>query len=631
MDGVRKDLPGKPPSVNPKPTAYRVNPRPEKRVHPTANGIQRRDTGAGRLDGHRDRIDGVGGRCRPRVAGGTQPVCAERLPSFHRIASRREKGHPRRVTLPASQHEPTGSFGLNAWLVAVPGIAGIAFVDWMTGRDLGLSLFYLGPVWWLAAKSGWLAGMGGAFMAAAGWWLAEAYGGAPKIAAMTVTWNALIRLGIFVVVAWLVAEVGLRRAAERRGAAAALELEGVVRQRTSDYEEANLRLETEVKERTVAQTALKRLNETLEREVHSRSRELASKVDRLLESERMLQREQGILQSILDHIGDGVLLVNANGQLQTFNTAAAAYFPATLCVGEVPAWLNDGSLLSAEAGLSGWGDSLMGTLLAGRTLDGVELRVPIAEGAGESWLRISGRPLFGDQQSVLGAVLVVRDAAAERMLERTILAISEREQRRFGQELHDGLCQQLVSLSLALSAMRMRLAIAAPAEQAEMAVLEEMVQQALTESRRLARGLYPVALELGGLGIALRELVERNRGLRGWHCSFREAGPVLEGLDPMVAVNLYRITQEAVTNALKHSGGHYLEVTLETGQNAIELTVRDDGSGLVKGPAQPGMGMSGMKDRARLIGATLTWSDRPEGGLTVRCRWQGVSDLPVVE
>jgi signal transduction histidine kinase len=534
------------------------------------------------------------------------------------------------VAHPPSQREPAVAFGLNAWLVAFPGIVGVTYIDWMTGRDLGLSLFYLGPIWWLAAKSGRPAGIAGAVVAAAGWWLAEAWGGPPPIAAVTVLWNALIRLGIFVVVAWLVGEVRLRRAAEQRVAAAAGELEEIVRQRTSDYEEANRRLESEVKERAMAQKALKQLNENLEREVQLRNRELASKVDRLLDSEKMLQREQGILQSILDHIGDGVLLVNGDGRLQTFNPAAAVFFPGALAVGEVPGWLGDRSLLPAETRLGAGAESLLGILLAGRALDGVELRVPIAEGARESWLRISGRPLFGDQQLVLGAVLVVRDAAAERTLERAILAISEREQRRFGQELHDGLCQQLVSMSLGLSAMRLRLGTTAPAEQTELAALEELVQQALTESRRLARGLYPVALELGGLAPALRELVERQRGLRGWRCHFHEAGPELEGLDPMVAVNLYRITQEAVTNALKHSGGQYLEVILETGQNAIELTVRDDGAGMIKSPAQPGMGMSGMKDRARLIGATLSWNDHPEGGLTVRCRWQGVSELPAV-
>jgi hypothetical protein len=129
------------------------------------------------------------------------------------------------VAHPPSQREPAVAFGLNAWLIAFPGIVGVTFIDWMTGRDLGLSLFYLGPIWWLAAKSGRPAGIGGAVVAAAGWWLAEAWGGPPRIAATTVLWNALIRLGIFVVVAWLVGEVRLRRAAEQRVAAAAGELE----------------------------------------------------------------------------------------------------------------------------------------------------------------------------------------------------------------------------------------------------------------------------------------------------------------------------------------------------------------------------------------------------------------------
>jgi signal transduction histidine kinase len=212
--------------------------------------------------------------------------------------------------------------------------------------------------------------------------------------------------------------------------------------------------------------------------------------------------------------------------------------------------------------------------------------------------------------------------AKERDLERQLLQAGEAERQRFGLELHDGLGQQLVSIHLALSDLTRR---AEPPSAEAVRELEAMVQATLKEVRRVAHGLYPAALEQNGLVMALEDLVLRVRSKREWECTF-EGDPDLQVADSLAAVNLYRIAQEAMSNALKHSRGNRLYIGVLKWQGGLRLVVRDNGLGMPEGARAPGgLGLKGMHYRAQLIGAQLTASRPAEGGLEWECLWQPVA------
>lgn len=198
-----------------------------------------------------------------------------------------------------------------------------------------------------------------------------------------------------------------------------------------------------------------------------------------------------------------------------------------------------------------------------------------------------------------------------------ILAISDREQRRIGHDLHDGLGQQLTAMELCCHGLLSELATQAPALVPSVADLGRQLRKAVTQTRLLAHGLSPVAMEADGLANALAELAEGTRALARMECRFDCPAPVPLA-DALAASHLYRIAQEAVNNALKH--GHAKAIRLALGRRAevVVLTVEDNGRGFTPATAAgSGMGLRVMKYRADLIGATLDVRSAPRQGTRI--------------
>ena len=216
--------------------------------------------------------------------------------------------------------------------------------------------------------------------------------------------------------------------------------------------------------------------------------------------------------------------------------------------------------------------------------------------------------------TVMGLVCTSRDITARKELEQEILEISNREQRRLGSDLHDGLGQELTGLSLLLKGLEMQFAREAPGYLAQTSKINELLAQTIQSTRSLARGLAPVNLERGGLPEALRHLAARCRDLYGIACSFDNTAQRLPELDEGSATHLYRIAQEATTNAARYAQAHQLRIALRTTTRKLQLEVSDDGIGLSKGLASrpPGMGLKIMEYRARMMGGTISFEE-PEG------------------
>jgi signal transduction histidine kinase len=208
-----------------------------------------------------------------------------------------------------------------------------------------------------------------------------------------------------------------------------------------------------------------------------------------------------------------------------------------------------------------------------------------------------------------------------RQLEHDIVTVSEYEQQRIGQDLHDGLCQQLAAIGCAVRALADDLQARSLPEAEDAAHIEESIQQAVLEARSLARGIFPVHVDCSGLSTSLADLARTNSRLTGVQIQLTEWADVHVG-DPEVAMHLYRIAQEAVANAVKHSGAHAVSISLEARDNELEMRIEDNGEGLASvDMAKPGgMGLRTMRYRAQAVGAHLTIEPRPGGGTLVRCR-----------
>lgn len=212
----------------------------------------------------------------------------------------------------------------------------------------------------------------------------------------------------------------------------------------------------------------------------------------------------------------------------------------------------------------------------------------------------------------------VRDITERKRLEKEILEISEREQRRIGQDLHDGLGQHLAAIELMSRVLQQKLEHKSRADAGRAAKIGAQVREAMLQTRLLARGLSPVVLESRGLVAALQELSASTEKLFRVKCCFggNAARPVE---DNAVATHLYRIAQEAVSNAVKHGKASRIEIQLNCESGQLALAVKDNGVGFSEVTGGKGMGLLTMNYRAAMIGGALLIRRLAGRGTVVLC------------
>jgi signal transduction histidine kinase len=204
-------------------------------------------------------------------------------------------------------------------------------------------------------------------------------------------------------------------------------------------------------------------------------------------------------------------------------------------------------------------------------------------------------------------------------LEKELLEIAESEQRRIGHDLHDSLGQHLTAVALAGKILAKRLANKSPVEPAMADNVVAMVEQAIDLTRNLARTLHPIELGVEGLEDALRNLAANMSNAFGVSCRFDHSGTVTLK-DPKASIHLYRIAQEAVSNAIRHGRARNIAISLEAASQSVMLSVTDDGAGLAADArAKKGMGLRIMDYRAGMIGATFDIQNLPTGGTRAVC------------
>ena len=330
-------------------------------------------------------------------------------------------------------------------------------------------------------------------------------------------------------------------------------------------------------------------------------------------TERKRSEEELRFQAeILRNVHDAVFYVTQDGIVRDWNEGAARIF----------------SLKSSEA----IGQSLMeicsqnkGHLFTDRIIPAIRKRGVAEEvihcrlkSGREVYIRAKITPM--SQKLEEGYVFCASDITKEKRLEAELVRISENEQRRIGQDIHDDLCSQLSGIGCMTKVLEHRLKEAHAEEADMMAGITEMVAQAGTKAREIAKGLVPTVLETQGLAGALRELALRKREMVGVNCIAAVSDEeLIEKLPDYISIQLYRIAQEGVTNAIKHSDAEIIEISLRAYDGRLELRIRDDGKGMPRDQPSTGMGLLTMQRRSELISADFSIQASPGGGAYIRC------------
>lgn len=403
-------------------------------------------------------------------------------------------------------------------------------------------------------------------------------------------WNTASRLTVLIAAAWLTAKATriTRHLAQQ------------ARERTAQWEE---------EARKHAATSA-RLTETVHR-FEEVAAQVAQKISDQMQAERRLADLVELNQKILAASPMGIAAYRESGQCVFANQS----------LGRIVGGSVEQILSGNYCNLQSWQDSELLSLAqeALRTNQAQSTELHLTTSFGKAiWIDAHIVPFISGGESHL--LFLSYDITARQRLERQILEISDREQARIGQDIHDGLCQQLVSLAFDANTLQRKLEARNEPEAAAAQRMARYLDEAITESRQLSRGLFPIRLAAEGLPSALEELAHATAERYHIPCEFRgpTASPVLS---KPTATHLYRIAREAINNAVKHGQARLIIIHLENQAKAVELRVQDNGVGLLADGRlkSSGMGLHIMEYRARSIGGTLRLAPAPSGGTIVSC------------
>jgi PAS domain S-box-containing protein len=335
---------------------------------------------------------------------------------------------------------------------------------------------------------------------------------------------------------------------------------------------------------------------------------------RVAERAAELQHSEEQIRAILDATADAVVTIDILGRIATFNRAAERIFgyPAGEVIGEnvamlIPAQERVGRYGYKATAARAYVARLVGGSheICGRRKDGGIFPIQLSMNA------VEGRDLF---------VGVARDMTEHKALQKEIIDVAMLEQRRIGQELHDGTQQELTGLGLLALNLAESLARSGSTTSSQVAArVARGIEQCNQRVRSLARGMVPVPVDREGLMSALAELARQTTEIHGLPCGF-ECPSRVEIDNDNEATHLYRIAQEAVSNATRHAKASAIWIRLEQVEGGLILEVQDNGIGLrAGGVSGKGVGLRLMEHRCAMIGGHFAIESRSDGGTCIAC------------
>jgi PAS domain S-box-containing protein len=334
----------------------------------------------------------------------------------------------------------------------------------------------------------------------------------------------------------------------------------------------------------------------------------------LKQTEQALQEERNVVSAILDTVGALVVVLDRGGRIIRFNRAGEQATGYSLVeVAGQKLW--DLFMVPEEVERF---KTVFEQLCSRHTLNDYEGY--LVKRDGERRLIAWSSTLLPDRDGNPGSVIATGiDITERKQLEKTILDVSAREQRRIGQDLHDGLGQHLTGIAFMTKVQEQKLMEKGMPEADDATKIVNLVNEAIHKTRELARGLLPVVSDAQGLMSALEQWAGEVEDLFTVTCSFQCFSPVLIH-DDTVATHLYYIVREAVNNAIKHGHARQVVIRLAAVDQQGTLTIQDDGYGIDDNrPGNKGMGLHLMNYRARMIGGSLDVRRAVPHGTIVVC------------
>ena len=342
---------------------------------------------------------------------------------------------------------------------------------------------------------------------------------------------------------------------------------------------------------------------------------VAFDISDLKHTEAALQQERNFVSAILDTVGALVMVLDHDGRIVRFNRACE---------------LTTGYSFEEVRGKCIWEFFMLpeevervavGDCAAERRSAPARLPKPLGDAAwrqpADCLVQLPAARTATERPHYIIATGI--DITEREQLERALLSISAREQRRIGQDLHDGLGQHLTGIAFMAKVHEEKLAKKDLADAADAAKIARLVNEAVRKSRELARGLLPVMSDTQGLMSALQLWAGEVEDIFGVSCKFECEDAVLIH-DNAVATHLYHIAQEAVNNGIKHGRARNIALRLTAGDGFGTLLIADDGAGISdERPNTQGMGLHIMSYRSAMIGGRLEVKRNETGGTTVSC------------
>ncbi|MGD0544377.1 MAG: PAS domain S-box protein [Candidatus Acidiferrales bacterium] len=337
-------------------------------------------------------------------------------------------------------------------------------------------------------------------------------------------------------------------------------------------------------------------------------------ITELKQAEESLQEERNVLSAILDTVGALIVVLDPQGRIVRFNRACeqtTGYRFEEVCGKYVwdlflmPEEVDNFKAISSQSTSDQRARDCETYWL---TRDGIPRLI--------SW---SGTVLAGKSGARSNVIVTGIDITERKRLEKGILEVSAREQRRIGEDLHDGLGQHLTGIAFMSKVLESKLYDKSLPESGDAAKIVNLVNEAINKTRELSRGLLPVVSDAHGLMSALARYAEEMQDLFKITCRFECSTSVLV-YDVNVATHLYHIAREAVNNAIKHGRPSHVVIGLSAENGEGTLSVQDDGAGISEIPGDhTGMGLNIMSYRANMIGGSLDVRKNFTGGTTVVC------------
>jgi PAS domain S-box-containing protein len=339
-------------------------------------------------------------------------------------------------------------------------------------------------------------------------------------------------------------------------------------------------------------------------------------ISELKRVEGELQEERRVLSAILDTVGALVIILDQDGRIVRFNRACermTGYALDDVRGRDLPALF----LVPEEAEPL---EATLAELRRGLTPGDCEIfwTTPIGAPRQITWSSTALPQSVGPCQYVIATGI---DVTERRRLQKTILEVSDRQARRIGQDLHDGLGQHLTGIAFLSKVLEQKLAERRAPETVDADKILGLVNEAINKTRELARGLLSVVSEEQGLVSALRQIAMDVEDLFKISCRLEWDGRL--AIDDLnVATHLCHIAREAVNNAIKHGRARHITIELTARHQSGTLAIRNDGAGFpVTLGHESGVGLHIMKYRAGMIGGTLQIEGAHDAATVIRCQF----------